>query len=121
MKIQSFIVNNREEELDLLQTIEREMPEVRYRHGKKPTEFIPLGDIIISFPYLIQFNEKIVGWGVLYENPSAPSWQIGQSLSPFPKSALEQLLEIHENEDGSITISKELKDQLKMELKGGEK
>lgn len=116
MKTQSFIVTNKEEELDLLQTIERERPKATYHSGYKPTEWV-LSTIGMPFPFVIQLKDNLVAWAFLSDDPSANNWQIGQSLL---KSSLEQLTEIPENEDGSITISKELQVQLVMELKGGE-
>lgn len=108
----SFKVNNKAEELDLLQTIERELPEARWRTRYKPTEWLP-SKSPVPFPYTITINENlIIGWGLVKKQTSSPVWQIGQSI---PKSALEQLLEIPENPDGSITISKELQAQLVME------
>lgn len=117
MKTQSFIVTNKEEELDLLQTIERERPKARYRSGHKPTKWLlSTGAIgLISFPFLIQLKGDLVAWAFLSDDPSASNWQIGMTLPPLPKSALEQLTEIPENGDGSITISKELQVQLVME------
>jgi hypothetical protein len=114
MKTQSFIVTNKEEELDLLQTIERERPKATYHSGYKPTEWV-LSTIGMPFPFLIQLKGDLVAWAFLSDDPSASNWQIGMTLPPLPKSALEQLTEIPENEDGSITISKELQVQLVME------
>ena len=111
MKTQSFIVTNKEEELDLLQTIERERPKATYHSGYKPTEWV-LSTIGMPFPFVIQLKDNLVAWAFLSDDPSANNWQIGQSLL---KSSLEQLTEIPENEDGSITISKELQVQLVME------
>ena len=107
----SFKVTNKEEELDLLQAIERELPEARWGTGAKPTKWL-ISEIFDFFPYVIVIGENLIGWRFLKEEPSAPNWQIGQSI---PQSALEQLLEIPENPDGSITISKELQAQLVME------
>lgn len=47
----------------------------------------------------------------------AIAWQIGQSL---PKTALEELISIDQNKDGSITISPELQAKLVVALRGGE-
>ena len=114
MKTQSFIVTNKEEELDLLQTIERERPKATYHSGYKPTEWL-LSTKENAFPFLIQLKGDLVAWAFLSDDPSASNWQIGMTLPPLPKSALEQLTEIPENGDGSITISKELQVQLVME------
>lgn len=116
MKTLSFIVTNKEEEIDLLQTIERERPGVRWWTDHKPSEWIP-SEKFVAFPYSIDIQGKTIERSFVVETTSAPYWQIGQSL---PKSALALLLEIPENEDGSVTISKELKAQIKMELEGGD-
>lgn len=110
MKKISYILENEESLKDFLKRVEIEMPNVMWDSNKKPNWYNSISHV---FPTSVIIKGETISFG-LEAPPMPPIWKIGQSI---PKSALEQLTEIPENEDGSITISKELQVQLVMELK----
>lgn len=118
-----FKVTNKEEYDDLMQRCEQAGYVWRGK-GKTATEWSPMKNtnFLNYFPMLIELDDnyaprlKELTWGYLggMEDPS-PTWQIGQSI---PKTALEELISIDQNEDGSITISPELQAKLVIALRG---
>lgn len=113
MKEIRFKVTNKEEYDDLMQTIERERPEVRWKYSLLP----PTGeDNNWAFPTVIELKDELI---YFYEH-DVNLWKIGQTLTGEP-TALQSLISIPQNEDGSITISPELQAKLVVALRGGEK
>jgi len=110
MKPLQFKVTNKEEYDDLMRTIERERPEVRWKQGgEKPTEwdlmkwYSNVKDLVIC----IQIStDNIISWMHKGEaEDDTITWKIGQSIPDHQLTALEELISIDQNKDGSITIS----------------
>lgn len=111
---QYFKVTNKEEYDDLMRTIERGLPEARWQHnGELPTS--PNGNKW-SYPTIISIEADLIKFPSVAD---ANLWKIGQSL--YEPTALEELISIAKNKDGSITISPELQVKLVVALRGGEK
>lgn len=123
MKPLQFKVTNKAEYDDLMRRCEG----VGYKWingAEKPTEWSPIENgLYHDFPIYIELDDnyaprlKEISCGSIDSaEDGLLNWQLGQSL---PKTALESLISIPENPDGSITISPELQAKLVVALRGG--
>ena len=114
-----FKVTNKAEYDDLLETIRKEIPDAIWKAGEKLDQWTPLDDIKDNWPVEITvYPDKKVVWCFNSDaEPDSRFWKIGQSL--YEPTALESLISIPENPDGSITISPQLQAKLVIALRGG--
>ena len=114
-----FKVTNKAEYDDLLETIKKAISDASWKNGVKLDQWTPMDDIKDNWPIEITiYPDKKVVWCFNSDaEPDSRFWKIGQSLSGEP-TALESLISISQNEDGSITISPELQAKLVVALRG---
>ncbi len=114
-----FKVTNKAEYDDLLETIKKEIPDAIWKNGVKLDQWTPMDDIKDNWPIevTIYSNKKVVWCFNSDAEPDSRFWKIGQSL--YEPTALESLISISQNEDGSITIPSTLAVAIVKELRGG--
>lgn len=99
---------------DLMKAIQRDMPKAKWSvdNQRNGSDYI--------YPCSIIVKDNIIDFGMDI-NEHLPDWEIGKSIFNPINEAIEDLISIPQNEDGSITISPELQVKLVVALRGGEK
>ena len=109
-----FKVTNKAEYDDLMNRLEQEGR--TWADKSKLTQWQPPNE----YPLYIEIDGNEVYWGRMnWISTEPPTWQIGQPLPPIPKTTIQELCDVPENPDGSITISPELQAKLVVALRGG--